>query len=118
MFERVDGGDAAGLACGVLGGLRRKRERGAAAQVGRTRVPAGYVSTRSSVLSVPSRPKYSPSGRTTMVAAKRSPPTWRTTDEQGPDVAVRCVHGIGDRIGQNAGIRIRPLRRFTSNNAP
>jgi hypothetical protein len=26
-----------------------------------------------------------------MVAAKRSPPTWRATDEQGPDVAVRCA---------------------------
>ncbi|ANZ25032.1 hypothetical protein A4U64_10325 [Rhodococcus sp. WB1] len=34
VFERVDGGDAAGLACGVLDGLRRKRERGAAAHVG------------------------------------------------------------------------------------
>ncbi len=91
VFERVDGGDAAGLACGALGGLCRKREHGAAPQVGRARVPAGYASTRSSALSVPSRPKYSPSGRTTMVAAKRSPPTWRATDEQGPDVAVRCA---------------------------
>ena len=73
VFERVDGGDAAGLACGVLDGLRRKRERGAAAHVGQGQ-GAGRLGTDSADDLVDAYP----AGRSTALPA--GPPWWPRSD--------------------------------------